>query len=86
MCRPEVVDAVEPPEILAMRCRTSGNAAAGNDYGTNDPGYANLRAKAGDDALKAVNGAFNNSGRFGGGSNAFAAGQGVTNALSGMDY
>jgi hypothetical protein len=63
-----------------------GNAAAGNDYGTNDPGYANLRAKAGDDALKTINGAFNNSGRFGGGSNAFAAGQGVTNALSGLDY
>lgn len=63
-----------------------GNAAAGNAYGMNDPGYAALRAKAGDDALTSVNSVFNNSGRLGGGSNVKAAGEGVTNALSGMDY
>lgn len=63
-----------------------GNAAAGNDYGTNDPGYATLRANAGNDALTSVMGAFNNSGRLGGGSNVKAAGEGVTNALAGLDY
>jgi hypothetical protein len=62
-----------------------GTAASGGDYGTNDPEYAALRAKAGDDALKSVNGVFNNSGRLGGGSNVIAAGQGVANALGAMD-
>lgn len=62
-----------------------GKAASGGDYGTNDPAYAALRAHAGDDALKSVNGVFNNSGRLGGGSNVQAAGEGVTNALAGMD-
>lgn len=62
-----------------------GTAAGGGDYGTNDPAYAALRAKAGDDALKSVNGVFNNSGRLGGGSNVQAAGEGVANALGSMD-
>ncbi len=66
--------------------KTASNAAAGNDFGTNDPGYAALRAKAGNDALTSVNSVFNNSGRLGGGSNVMAAGQGVTNALAGLDY
>lgn len=62
-----------------------GRAAGGGDYGTNDPAYATLRAKAGDDALKSINGVFNNSGRLGGGSNVTSAGEGVTNALAGLD-
>lgn len=55
-------------------------------YGQDTPGYANLRSNAANDALSSINGVFNNSGRFGGGSNAKAAGEGVTNALSGLDY
>lgn len=66
--------------------KSFGNIASGNDFGTNDPGYAALRAKAGNDALTSVNTVFNNSGRLGGGSNVQAAGEGVTNALAGLDY
>lgn len=62
-----------------------GKAAGGGDYGTNDPAYATLRANAGNDALTSVNGVFNNSGRLGGGSNVKSAGEGVTNALAGLD-
>lgn len=66
--------------------KSFANTAAGNDFGTNDPGYAAIRAKAGQDALSAVGSQFTNSGRFGGDSYQRAAGEGVTNALSGMDY
>lgn len=66
--------------------KSMSNVAAGNDYGMNDPGYAALREKAGNDALTSVNGVFNNSGRLGGGSNVRAAGQGVTDALANLDY
>lgn len=66
--------------------KSFGNAAAGNDFGTNDPGYATLRANAANDAQSLINGQFNNSGRFGGGSNAKAVGEGVTNAIAGLDY
>ncbi len=62
-----------------------GKAASGGDYGTNDPSYARLRENAGNDALKSINGVFNNSGRLGGGSHVTAAGEGVTNALAGID-
>lgn len=65
--------------------KSLGNAAAGNDMGQGDAAYATLRAKAGNDALTSVNSVFNNSGRFGGGTNAKAAGEGVTNALAGLD-
>lgn len=62
-----------------------GKAASGQDYGTNDPAFATLRANAANDAQTAINGQFNNSGRFGGGSNALKVGEGVTNALAGID-
>lgn len=62
-----------------------GKAASGQDYGTNDAAYNTLRTNAADDALKSVGAQFTNSGRFGGGSYAQAAGQGVTNALAGID-
>lgn len=66
--------------------KSFGNTAAGNDFGMNDPGYAALRAKAGNDAQSQINQQFNNSGRLGGGSANQAVGEGVTNALAGMDY
>lgn len=62
-----------------------GKAASGGDYGTNDPAFATLRANAANDAQTAINGQFNNSGRFGGGSNASKVSEGVTNALAGVD-
>lgn len=62
------------------------DTAAGKNFGTNDPGYATLRAKAGNDALTSVNSSFNNSGMFGSDGNQRMAGEGVTNALAGMDY
>lgn len=71
---------------IQQAIKSFGGTAAGNDFGTNAPGYATLRANAGDDALKSVNAVFNNSGRLGGGSNVQAAGTGVTNALAGLDY
>lgn len=57
-----------------------------NAYSGEAPGYAALRAKAGDDALSSINSVFNSNGRFGGGSNVKAAGEGVASALSGLDY
>jgi hypothetical protein len=63
-----------------------GNIASGNDFGTNDPTYAALRAKNTQDALDAVGSQFTNSGRFGGDSYARAAGEGVANALDQLDY
>ncbi len=62
------------------------NVATGGAFGTNDPGFAALRSKAGDDALRTVNAAFNSNGRFGGDSNIKTAGEGVGNALAGLDY
>lgn len=66
--------------------KSFGNAASGGAYGMNDPGYATLRANAGNDAQTMINGQFNNSGRLGGGSANKAVGEGVTNALAGLDY
>lgn len=63
-----------------------GNIAAGNAYGTDDPGYAALRAKVANDTLTGVNSSFNNSGLFGSDSNQRAAGEGLGNALAGLDY
>lgn len=60
--------------------------ASGQDIGVNDPTYQALRTQDANDALSTVNGVFNNSGRFGGGSNAMAAGTGVENALDNLDY
>lgn len=63
-----------------------GNVAAGNAYGTNDPGYAALRAKVGSDTLGSINKDFNLSGLFGSDSNMRTAGEGLGNALAGLDY
>ena len=63
-----------------------GNVAAGNAYGTNDPGYAALRAKVADDTLTGINKSFNSSGLFGSDSNMRAAGEGLGSALAGLDY
>lgn len=60
--------------------------AAGNRFGTNDPGYAAMRAKVADDVGTASNALFTTSGRFGSGSHANDFSEGMTNALSGMDY
>lgn len=50
------------------------------------PGYAALRAKAADDASVAANATFAASNRFGGGSHRVGLGEGIGNALAGMDY
>lgn len=63
-----------------------GNVAAGNAFGTNDPGYAALRAKLSSDTLGSINKSFNTSGLFGSDSNMKAAGEGLGNALAGLDY
>lgn len=62
------------------------DTAAGNKFGMNDPGYAALRDKVQNDTLTSVNSSFNNSGLFGADSNQRAAGEGVGNALAGLDY
>jgi hypothetical protein len=63
-----------------------GNTAAGNDFGMNDPGYAALRQNTINDTLAATNKSYNSAGLFGSDSNQKAAGQGVANAVSGLDY
>lgn len=63
-----------------------GDVAAGNRFGTNDPGYAALRSKLSNDVLTQTNQSFNNSGLFGSDSNQRAAGEGLGNALAGLDY
>lgn len=60
--------------------------AAGNRYGTNDPGYAALRSKLSNDVLTQTNQSFNNSGLFGSDSNQRSAAEGLGNALGGLDY
>lgn len=49
------------------------------------PGYAALRAKAGDDTLRDVNATFTNSGRFGSGSHVDTATESLGNVYAGMD-
>lgn len=63
-----------------------GNVAAGNAFGTNDPGYAALRAKLSNDVLTQTNSAFNNSGLFGSDSNQKAAASGLADSLGALDY
>lgn len=60
--------------------------ALGNDFGTNDPGYAALRAKLGNDVMTQTNSAFNTSGLFGSDSNMRAAAEGLGNAYASLDY
>lgn len=63
-----------------------GEIASGQRFGMNDPGYAALRAKAGDDTLRDVNAIFAGSGRFGSGSHVGAATESLGNVFAGMDY
>jgi hypothetical protein len=63
-----------------------GRTAAGENFGTNDPGYAALRAKAGDDTLRDINALTTASGRFGSGSHIGTATESLGNVYAGMDY
>lgn len=63
-----------------------GDVAAGNRFGTDDPGYAALRAKAGEDTLRDVNGIFTGSGRFGSGSHVDTATESLGDVYAGLDY
>lgn len=63
-----------------------GDVAAGNRFGMDDPGYQQLRAKAGEDTLKDVNSLFTQSGRFGSGSHVGTATESLGNVYAGMDY
>lgn len=66
--------------------KSFGDVAAGNQFGQNSPGYAQLRQKAMDDAITGVGSAFTNSGRFGGGSYVDQATTSAANAAAGLDY
>lgn len=63
-----------------------GAIAAGDRFGTDDPGYATLRQNVMDDAIKNTNASFDASGLFGSDSNRRATGEGVANAVAGLDY
>lgn len=63
-----------------------GDIAQGNRFGMDDPGYATLRNNLANDVLTRTNTSFNNSGLFGSDSNQRAAGEGLGNALAGLDY
>lgn len=60
--------------------------ASGKRFGTDDPGYAALRAKAGEDTLRDVNSVFTANGRFGSGSHLGTATESLGNVYAGMDY
>lgn len=57
----------------------------GGAYDTQSPAEQRLRSNLVDTTLQSVNGIFNNSGRFGGGSNNVALGKGLGDALAGFD-
>jgi len=63
-----------------------GSVAAGQRFGEADPGYATLRKNVANDAMTSSLNAFNNSGLFGSDSNQVKTGEGVANALAGLDY
>lgn len=63
-----------------------GDVAAGNRFGMDDPGYARIRQGVIDDTMSNINSQFTNSGRFGGGSHVESLGEGVGNAVAGLDY
>jgi hypothetical protein len=66
--------------------KSFGNTAAGGSFGMNDPGYATLRQNLIDDTQSNINSQFTNSGRFGGGSHVSSLGEGIGNAVAGLDY
>lgn len=63
-----------------------GAVASGQRFGMNDPGYARIRQNIIDDTQTNINSQFTNSGRFGGGSHVQSLGEGVGNAVAGLDY
>ncbi len=63
-----------------------GAIASGQRFGMNDPGYAKIRQNVIDDTQTNINSQFTNSGRFGGGSHVQSLGEGVGNAVAGLDY
>ena len=65
---------------------TLGQTASGANLGQNDPGYATMRAKLGNDVLTSTNGAFNNSGLFGSDNNKYSAASGLADSLGALDY
>ena len=62
------------------------NTAAGNKFGMNDPGYAELRNNLQNDVTTANLSAFNNSGLFGSDSNRSQLTKDLTSSLGGLDY
>ena len=80
--------AMNPEYMRGVSGATSelSDIASGKRFGMNDPGYAALRAKAGDDTLRDVNSMFTASGRFGSGSHVGTATEALGNVNAGMDY
>lgn len=62
------------------------NIAAGKRFGEADPGYAALRTNVANDTLRDVGSSFLTDGRFGSSVMGEAAGEGLGNALAGLDY
>jgi hypothetical protein len=61
-------------------------AGLGSAYDQSAPGYATLRAKLQNDTATGIYSDFNNSGLFGSDVNMKSAGEGIGNALAGLDY
>ena len=85
----ETLNAAGNPDYaagIAGATKDFADIAAGNRFGMDDPGYATLRNKVANDTATKIYGDFNNSGLFGADSNMRAAGEGLGNALAGLDY
>jgi hypothetical protein len=61
-------------------------AGLGTAYDQDAPGYQTLRNKLRDDTATGIYNDFNNSGLFGSDQNMKSAGEGIGNALAGLDY
>lgn len=62
------------------------DTAAGNKFGTNDPGFQRVLDSTIDKTKTGIYQDFNNSGLFGSDSNMKAAGEGIANAVAGLEY
>lgn len=84
----QIRNALDPNYARGVADSTSelADIASGKRFGMDDPGYAALRAKAGDDTLRDVNSMFTSSGRFGSGSHVGTATEALGNVNAGMDY
>jgi len=71
---------------VAGSTRELADIASGKRFGTDDPGYATMRAGALDDALTGVGSSFLTDGRFGSSVMGDAAGTAATQTLAGLDY